>query len=75
MADKIFVIKPVGTRCNLHCEYCYHRSKDNREKTVMNSRILEEFMKQYLAFPQSTFQFIWHGGEPTLASIDFFERV
>lgn len=75
MADKVFVIKPVGARCNLNCDYCYYRSKGNGEKTVINDSILEEFMRQYLAFPQSTFQFIWHGGEPTLVSIDFFENV
>lgn len=75
MQDKIFVIKPVGARCNLNCDYCYYRSKGNGEKTVINDRILEEFIKQYLAFPQFTFQFIWHGGEPTLAGVDFFENV
>lgn len=75
MADKIFVIKPVGAKCNLSCDYCYYRSKDKMEKTVMKDSIIEEFMKQYLVFPQSVFQFIWHGGEPTLAGIDFFKNV
>jgi uncharacterized protein len=75
MADKIFVIKPVGTRCNLRCEYCYNRNKSSGGKTVINDRAIEEFVRQYLTFPQSTFQFIWHGGEPTLAGIDFFEKV
>lgn len=75
MSDKIFVIKPVGAKCNLSCDYCYYKSKDQREKTVMNDKTLEKFVRQYLALPQSTFQFIWHGGEPTLAGIDFFENV
>lgn len=75
MQGKIFVIKPVGARCNLNCDYCYYRSKGNGEKTVIDDRMLEEFVRQYLAFSQSTFQFTWHGGEPTLAGVDFFENI
>jgi len=75
MAGKIFVIKPVGTRCNLSCKYCYNKSKGNGREVLMNDRVLEEFIRQYLALPQSTFQFIWHGGEPTLAGMDFFKNV
>lgn len=74
-SSKIFVMKPVGAKCNLNCNYCYYKSKDKGEKTLMDRRVLEEFIRQYLSFPQSEFQFIWHGGEPTLAGVDFFENV
>jgi len=72
-------IKPVGAHCNLRCSYCYYLQKsklyDSGEKTVMRDDTLENYIKQhYLSSSGDTVLFTWHGGEPLLTGIDFFEK-
>ena len=73
-------IKPVGARCNLRCRYCYYLAKGDIYgsdiKPVMNTDTLENCIKQhFLASSGDTVLFTWHGGEPLLAGIDFYEKV
>ena len=73
-------IKPVGARCNLQCGYCYYREKVDIYKTnstlIMNDETLENCIKQHFSVSTAdTVLFTWHGGEPLLAGIDFFEKV
>ena len=72
-------IKPVGARCNLRCNYCYYIDKGeiygSDVKPVMNDNTLENCIKQhYLASSGDMVLFTWHGGEPLLAGIDFYEK-
>ena len=72
-------IKPVGARCNLQCSYCYYIDKGeiygSDVKFVMNDETLENCIKQhYSASSGDTVMFTWHGGEPLLAGIDFYEK-
>ena len=71
--------KPVGAMCNLRCNYCYYLEKRGLYEgsaQVMSDETLERFIKEYIA-AQTTPEalFIWHGGEPLLRSIAFYERV
>ena len=73
-------IKPIGARCNLKCSYCYYLDKSDiygsDVKFVMNDETLENCIKQhFLASSGDTVLFTWHGGEPLLAGIDFYEKV
>ncbi len=73
-------IKPVGARCNLRCGYCYYLEKLNITgsgiSSVMNDATLENCIKKhYLASTGDTVLFTWHGGEPLLAGIGFYEKV
>ena len=73
-------LKPVGARCNLRCSYCYYLEKGDiyglDEKTVMNDETLENCISQHFsASSGATVLFTWHGGEPLLAGIDFYEKV
>ena len=68
-----FIIKPVGAACNLACDYCYFR-KQSSSSTRISEEILEKVTSEYLALPQKRFDFIWHGGEPLLAGLDFFKN-
>ncbi|MBR5133433.1 MAG: anaerobic sulfatase-maturation protein [Alistipes sp.] len=70
--------KPVGAACNLRCNYCYYLEKRglyDRSSQLMSDETLELFVKEYIE-SQTTPEvlFIWHGGEPLLRSIDFYER-
>lgn len=71
--------KPIGSTCNLNCEYCYYLPKEEllSDPTArMSDELLERFVSQYITTQDSrTVAFTWHGGEPTLLGIDFFQKV
>ncbi len=79
------MIKPLGARCNLACNYCYYLHKTTllkQEKAphaspaIMDDATLERFIQQYIATNEhDQVVFSWQGGEPTLLGIDFFEKV
>ena len=71
--------KPVGSRCNMRCSYCYYLDKGqfstHATQTRMGFDLLERLIRQYIeAAPGPVVSFVWHGGEPTLAGLDFYRR-
>jgi uncharacterized protein len=76
----LVMAKPVGPICNLDCGYCYYLGKKTLfprgERFRMRPEVLETYVAQYIAAsPGPLVHFVWHGGEPTLAGIDFYRRV
>lgn len=69
------IVKCVGTSCNIRCDYCFYHDKNQGVKEIMSDRVLEKLIKDALNLNQKVCTFIWHGGEPLLAGLDFFERV
>ncbi|MFW9915336.1 MAG: anaerobic sulfatase maturase [Candidatus Thorarchaeota archaeon] len=73
------LLKPVSSNCNAACKYCFYRKTphlvSNPLKKRMADALLRLIIRKYLAlrFPENTF--IWQGGEPTLAGLEFFKRV
>lgn len=69
------LIKPVGARCNLSCRYCYYHPPTGRRPVLMSDDLLALFTRQYIeAQTQREVLFTWHGGEPTLLPLTFYER-
>ena len=67
------MLKPVGSRCNLACKYCYYLDKERHEE--MTDALLDTFIRQYLeAQTQPEVLFTWHGGEPLLRPVSFYQR-
>ena len=68
--------KPVGPRCNLECRYCYYADKEPlAARPRMTDTVLEAYIRQYIEASAGPYvQFTWHGGEPTLAGLDFYRR-
>jgi uncharacterized protein len=71
--------KPVGPRCNLACSYCYYLETEGMYggelPPKMSDGLLETYIRQYIeASPGPVVSFIWHGGEPMLAGLDFYRR-
>ncbi|MBI4602727.1 MAG: radical SAM protein [Planctomycetes bacterium] len=67
-------IVEVVTTCNLACTYCFaQRPSPARMSTDVASRIVEDLLR-YSGRDVET-KFIWHGGEPLLAGIPFYEHV
>ena len=80
-AGEPFVVmaKPIGPICNLTCSYCYYldsaRLYSRPHRFRMSDALLETYIRQYIAAsPGPIVLFVWHGGEPTLAGLDFFRR-
>lgn len=80
MDDFQVFVKPVGARCNLVCSYCYYLDKSELfvESQVhrMADDLLELYIMQHiLASSEQIIFFSWHGGEPTLAGLEYFRRI
>jgi uncharacterized protein len=72
--------KPGGSACNLDCRYCYYLKKKSLFGKGLSSRmpchILEEYIAQHInASPSPVIRFSWHGGEPTLLGLDYFQKI
>lgn len=71
--------KPVSSACNLRCEYCYYTGKEHLLQVGaarMSDEVLEAYIRQSLAMhgERARVEFAWHGGEPTLAGLPFFQK-
>ena len=76
----LVMAKPVGPVCNLDCGYCYYVEKRNlfpaKERFRMSPEVLDAYITKYIAAsPGPVVHFVWHGGEPTLAGLDFYRQV
>ena len=81
--------KPISACCNLSCAYCYYKGTRDEHNSVsseffhhstslveMKDSLLEEFIRQYIeAQTVPEVMFTWHGGEPLMLSISFFQKV
>jgi len=72
-------VKPAGAACNLRCDYCYYLGKGCSQPAAparMSDDVLESYIRQVVAIHgrRAEIEFAWHGGEPTLCGIPFFER-
>lgn len=74
------LIKPASAVCNLDCAYCFYLDRDADPYKALPARrmtdeTLERLVDTYLfySYPNSVFAF--QGGEPTLASPAFFEKL
>ena len=72
------LVKPVGSACNLRCDYCYYLEKaslyGNREP-IMDDDLLDRYIRQYIeAVNAPVVTFCWHGGEPLLAGLEFYRK-
>jgi uncharacterized protein len=72
-------IKPAGAECNLRCQYCYYLQKKELYKysriQLMSEEILEKYIIELIrATTEKNVFFSWHGGEPTIAGINFFRK-
>ncbi|MEI6467203.1 MAG: radical SAM protein, partial [Verrucomicrobiota bacterium] len=72
--------KPVGSKCNLDCSYCFYLEKERLygepASMRMKPEVLESYIRDYIASqPGPHVSFAWQGGEPTLLGVEFFRTV
>ena len=71
------LVKPVGARCNLACDYCFYLDKAAlypHGPGLMPYAVLERMLESYLSLPLDSFSVAFQGGEPLLAGLPFFRR-
>ncbi len=69
------MVKPAGNACNMRCTYCYYITNQTSSAHFMSEETLEKMIQNYFeSSPGPVFSFVWHGGEPTLCGISFFEK-
>lgn len=72
------MFKPVGSKCNLACDYCYYLDKVKLYGTqlVMSLELLEKVIEDYITINDNEqIVFDWHGGEPLLLGLDYFNKI
>lgn len=71
----ITITMKVSNSCNLNCVYCYETKNMNTQDPIMSLEIVEKVIGDFSRLDYGNIQFIWHGGEPLLAGIDYFSQV
>lgn len=66
-------VRPAGDLCNIACKYCQYGL--SRARTYMSDAVLAEMIRKTLEHNEGGGVFCWHGGEPTLAGVEFYRRV
>lgn len=69
----VSLIIRVTDICNLNCAYCY--SSANTSKDIISISLVEKIFQSIANFNDSKTHIIWHGGEPLLAGLQFYEKV
>lgn len=78
MRQMTALIKPASSECNLRCSYCFYCDEaDMRQKNTtakMEISTAENLIKKMFDFcgENSVLTFMFQGGEPLLAGVDFF---
>lgn len=71
-----FLIKPASSMCNMKCSYCFYcdeaQSREKASLGFMSKETAENIIKQAAQFSREA-TFVFQGGEPLLAGVDFFE--
>lgn len=72
------MFKPVGSVCNLNCDYCYYLDKVKlyAEQSVLSVSLLEKTIREYIEINDSEqIVFDWHGGEPLLLGLSYLKKI
>ena len=78
MQNLTILIKPASSLCNMQCDYCFYHDVASSRKVcsygIMNDSTLDALTRRAFAFADGSVSFVFQGGEPMLAGIDFFKR-
>jgi len=66
------IVKPTS-ECNFRCKYCYHADTGYTPGFLEIDK-LEKLIRLTLS-EYDRVEFVWHGGEPLLCGIDYFQRI
>ncbi len=71
------MIKPASSICNLKCDYCFYLDEENnrinKNRKIMNEETIETIVKKTHII-SNNINYIFQGGEPSLAGLKWFEN-
>lgn len=73
------LIKPASGSCNMQCKYCFYTDEtEHRETALMGKMSLDTMhtlVDKAMAYADGSCAFVFQGGEPSLAGLDFFKNL
>ena len=66
------IVKPTN-QCNFRCMYCYHKDTGYKEG-ILTYSLLEKLIQLSLHEYRHVV-YVWHGGEPLLCGLSYFEAI
>ena len=73
------LIKPASGLCNMRCKYCFYsdvaESRRPGQCGIMSEQTLETLVRKAFYYGEGNCFFGFQGGEPTLAGLDFYEKL
>lgn len=70
------LIKPASGSCNMRCRYCFYTDETEHRETALLGKMSPNTMRvlidKALDYADDTCAFVFQGGEPSLAGLDFF---
>lgn len=73
------LIKPASGACNMRCRYCFYNDEMANRATgvvgLMSLGTLETVVRRVLERAERECVFMFQGGEPTLAGLDFYRAL
>lgn len=80
MKNISLLIKPASSLCGLRCKYCFYEDVSSNRSVksfgVMSDSTAENVVRKAFAAAErgSLISFMFQGGEPTVAGLEFFKR-
>ncbi len=75
----MLLVKPVSGSCDLRCRYCFYADEAQKRGRAsygrMSAETLELLVREALSQAAGGCTFAFQGGEPTLAGLDFYEKL
>ena len=73
------LIKPASSACNMACTYCFYRDvachRQENFQGMLSLELMEKVIAGAMEFAEGSCSFLFQGGEPTLAGLDFYRSV
>jgi len=67
------LVEPTSS-CNLHCTYCYKGDKPDKTMSLDTFTSVLYKVITYNENRKRSSSFVWHGGEPTMVGVKFYEK-
>lgn len=73
------MMKPASSACNMRCRYCFYcdiaQTREQSSYGMMSDDVLEAVVRRTLESAQESCDFVFQGGEPTLAGLEFYQKL
>lgn len=75
MASSVTVIVKTSYLCNFSCDYCYEGRSSGGLMSIETAYNLVDTLASYSLRNNTPISFVWHGGEPLLLGVDFYQKI